>query len=57
MCDNAHEELTPARTRPADAHWSVPDPVPSNTPTAFDTAYDDLAARVAHLAPRLRPAG
>jgi protein-tyrosine-phosphatase/DNA-binding transcriptional ArsR family regulator len=56
VCDNAHEELAPDRTRPADAHWSVPDPVPSNTAAAFEAAYDDLASRVAHLAPRLKPA-
>jgi ArsR family transcriptional regulator, arsenate/arsenite/antimonite-responsive transcriptional repressor / arsenate reductase (thioredoxin) len=55
VCDNAHEELGPTRTRPADAHWSVPDPVPANTTAAFDAAYDDLASRVAQLAPRLTP--
>lgn len=56
VCDNAHEELAPDRTRPAAAHWSVPDPVPANTAVAFEAAYDDLASRVAHLAPRLKPA-
>ncbi len=57
VCDSAHEELSPSRTRPTDAHWSVPDPVAVNTAHAFDTAYDDLATRVAQLASRLRPVG
>ncbi|RYU14917.1 ArsR family transcriptional regulator [Nocardioides iriomotensis] len=55
VCDHAHEELALDRTRPADAHWSVPDPVAADTPAAFDVAYDDLAGRVAHLSPRLIP--
>ena len=50
VCDNAHEELDP---RPVvRLHWSVPDPVRVGTAAAFDAAYDDLATRVAHLAPR-----
>ncbi len=61
VCDNAHEELdrtTPVRgpaddTTPSRLHWSVPDPVPVGTNQAFDAAYDDLARRVTHLAPRL----
>ena len=55
VCDNAHEELD-RRYDGTDAfrlHWSVPDPVPVATRKAFDTAYDDLAMRVSHLAPRL----
>ena len=52
VCDRAHEELGD-RSR---VHWSVPDPVPEGTRTAFDRAYDELAARVDHLAPRLEPA-
>jgi protein-tyrosine-phosphatase len=54
VCDNAHEEL--GRTYPSTptaAHWSVPDPVAAGTDEAFDAAHDDLAARVANLAPRL----
>jgi protein-tyrosine-phosphatase/DNA-binding transcriptional ArsR family regulator len=55
VCDNAHEEL---RLHPSAAglqalHWSVPDPVAVGTRAAFDAAYDDLAARVAQLAPRV----
>ncbi len=55
VCDNAHEELDRRddRTHARRLHWSVPDPVPVGTRKAFDTAYDDLAMRVSHLAPRL----
>ena len=59
VCDAAHEELprdgTPdARLRLAGvSHWSVPDPVAVGTDAAFDAAYDDIAGRVADLAPRL----
>ena len=54
VCDHAHEELhrTHAAGFPT-AHWSVPDPVRLGTPAAFDAAYDDLAARVATLVPRV----
>jgi protein-tyrosine-phosphatase len=50
VCDNAYEELGPDRVR---VHWSVPDPVRIGTAAAFDAAHDDLATRVAHLAPWL----
>jgi ArsR family transcriptional regulator, arsenate/arsenite/antimonite-responsive transcriptional repressor / arsenate reductase (thioredoxin) len=53
VCDNAHEELQgllPAGRQCA-LHWSVPDPVLRGTAAAFDAAYDDLAARIARLAP------
>lgn len=60
VCDAAHEELTPAEhatdggVRLAGvSHWSVPDPVAAATNAAFDAAYDDIAGRVADLAPRL----
>lgn len=66
VCDNAHEELSagpdpasgpePAlaeQSRVRRLHWSVADPVRAGDPTAFDTAYDDLARRVTQLAPRL----
>jgi ArsR family transcriptional regulator, arsenate/arsenite/antimonite-responsive transcriptional repressor / arsenate reductase (thioredoxin) len=49
VCDTAHEELGRADA----IHWSVPDPVLVGTPAAFDAAYDDLAARVDELAPRI----
>lgn len=49
VCDRAHEELGGLGW----AHWSVLDPVPDGTKAAFDAAYDDLASRVAALAPRM----
>ncbi|PUA79073.1 helix-turn-helix domain-containing protein [Nocardioides currus] len=60
VCDAAHEELGPidpgpgVRPRLAGvSHWSVADPVAAGTDAAFDAAYDDIAGRVADLAPRL----
>jgi protein-tyrosine-phosphatase len=53
VCDRAHEELAGADW----AHWSVPDPVAAGTRTAFDSAIEDLAARVGALAPRMVGAG
>jgi protein-tyrosine-phosphatase/DNA-binding HxlR family transcriptional regulator len=52
VCDNAHEQLG---TLP-DLHWSIPDPVRTGTPAAFDAAFEQLDARVRQLAPRLAPA-
>jgi len=49
VCDRAHEEL-PGESA---LHWSVPDPVRVGSAAAFDRAYDELAARVDALAPRL----
>ncbi|WP_308465339.1 arsenate reductase/protein-tyrosine-phosphatase family protein [Rathayibacter soli] len=49
VCDHAHEELGDV----GGLHWSVPDPVPVGTDAAFDTALEELASRVEHLAPRL----
>ncbi len=45
-----------SRGRVPRLHWSIPDPVPVGDRAAFDTAYDDLARRVAQLAPRLATA-
>jgi protein-tyrosine-phosphatase/DNA-binding HxlR family transcriptional regulator len=50
VCDRAHEELGHSTA----LHWSVPDPVAPGTVAAFDAAYDELAARVTALEPRLR---
>ena len=47
VCDHAHEELSHALPR---LHWSIPDPVPINTKTAFEHAYTDINRRVHHLA-------
>ncbi|GIJ79937.1 Protein-tyrosine-phosphatase [Micromonospora phaseoli] len=53
VCDNAHEAMTgPIRPR---LHWSVPDPVRLDTDEAFESAYADLADRVARLAPAVLP--
>jgi len=49
VCDNAHEHLTPVG-RPR-LHWSVPDPAPADTDAAFESAYTDIADRIARLAP------
>jgi len=49
VCDNAHEHLTPAG-QPR-LHWSVPDPAPADTDAAFESAYTDIADRIARLAP------
>jgi protein-tyrosine-phosphatase len=48
VCDNAHEQLTGRRL-----HWSIPDPAKADTDAAFETAYDELAARIDRLAPVL----
>ncbi|HEV7206426.1 MAG TPA: helix-turn-helix domain-containing protein [Jatrophihabitans sp.] len=49
VCDHAREELGAL----PDLHWSIPDPVPADTPAAFDAALEELSRRVADLAPRL----
>ena len=49
VCDSAHEELGAAGR----LHWSVPDPVRNGTETAFESAFDDIAARIGELAPRV----
>jgi protein-tyrosine-phosphatase len=58
VCDSAHEQLEhllASRTQPA-LHWSVPDPAPIDTDSAFETAYRQVAARVAVVAPTVHPA-
>lgn len=52
VCDNAHEHL-PAATPPR-LHWSIRDPAPADTDSAFEAAYADIAARVERLTPILR---
>jgi protein-tyrosine-phosphatase/DNA-binding transcriptional ArsR family regulator len=47
VCDRAYEELEP----PADwLHWSIPDPVWSGTPRAFDAALAELDDRITAIA-------
>ncbi len=43
VCDRAHEELDPDD---AWLHWSVPDPVPPGTKSAFDAALIELRSRI-----------
>jgi protein-tyrosine-phosphatase len=45
VCDNAYEELG----RQPQLHWSVPDPVRTDTDAAFETAFSDIAARIERL--------
>ncbi len=49
VCDNAYEELGTEIS----LHWSIPDPVPVGTDTAFDEAYAELDRRITALTPRL----
>lgn len=51
VCDRAHEEL-PVVSRgrgTGTMHWSVPDPVRSDTDAAFEQAYRDISMRVERL--------
>lgn len=48
VCDRAHEQLGSAGGSDR-IHWSVPDPVASEDPKAFETATDHLAERVEQL--------
>ncbi|GAA3865147.1 arsenate reductase/protein-tyrosine-phosphatase family protein [Tessaracoccus defluvii] len=41
VCDSAGREIEPAHL-----HWSIPDPVMSDTPAAFDAASTELAQRI-----------
>ena len=49
VCDQAHEELA-ATGQPGAIHWSIPDPGRQDSTKAFETAYDDIRARVVRLA-------
>lgn len=49
VCDTAHEEMD----EPGQLHWSIPDPVRDGSDAAFDAAFDDIAARIDKLAPRI----
>jgi protein-tyrosine-phosphatase len=53
VCDSAYEELGGS----APVHWSVPDPVPLGTDTAFDAAFAEIARRVQAVAPLLTVTG
>jgi protein-tyrosine-phosphatase len=43
VCDRAHEELTADRSW---LHWSVPDPVATPSPAAFDATLTELRDRI-----------
>lgn len=43
VCDQAHEEIAPDGDW---LHWSVPDPVPVGTSTAFDATVAELTDRI-----------
>lgn len=43
VCDRAHEELPPDDAR---LHWSIPDPVPSGSDSAFDATVAELGHRI-----------
>lgn len=53
VCDNAHEELSPALPR---MHWSVADPTRKGTDAAFERTLEDLTERVRRVAPAIRRA-
>ena len=46
VCDRAHEELEPGDKW---LHWSIADPVAAGTRGAFDSAVDELRARIVSL--------
>lgn len=50
VCDNAHEEITGVSR----IHWSIPDPLRSNTPSAFESAFQDISERVSTFAHQLQ---
>jgi protein-tyrosine-phosphatase len=52
VCDRARDVLA-RRQEPLQLHWSVPDPVPSNSSKAFDLAFEVIANRISALAPRI----
>jgi protein-tyrosine-phosphatase len=56
VCDRARDVLV-HRGQARHLHWSVPDPVPSNSSRAFDLACDDIAKRISTLAPRITDLG
>ena len=46
VCDQAHEEVAAGSGW---LHWSIPDPVPVGTPTAFDATVAELTDRIRTL--------
>lgn len=46
VCDAANNYVQP---HPLHLHWSIPDPVASNDPGAFDAAFDHIVERIDRL--------
>lgn len=55
VCDRAHEALR-GIGHSTHLHWSIPDPVVSADPNAFEAAVDLLNTRIQRLAPLVRSA-
>ncbi|HEY7485489.1 MAG TPA: helix-turn-helix domain-containing protein [Streptosporangiaceae bacterium] len=51
VCDNAYEELHDEPGQQPPLHWSVPDPVRTDTDDAFESAFTEIAARIDQLNP------
>jgi ArsR family transcriptional regulator, arsenate/arsenite/antimonite-responsive transcriptional repressor / arsenate reductase (thioredoxin) len=51
VCDRAHEEFPGDQPR---IHWSIPDPVRTSAPEAFDRSIDALTKRIVRLVPILQ---
>jgi len=56
VCDSAHEDLATEDARRAGLHWSIPDPVRSGEPAAFDRVVDELTDRITRLTPVVQTA-
>lgn len=50
VCDRAHEELAVDLPR---IHWSIPDPLQTSAPEAFDRTIEGLTKRIVRLVPVL----
>ncbi|MEY2779662.1 MAG: ArsC protein [Actinomycetota bacterium] len=46
VCDQSHDDLDEPLSR---LHWSIPDPSVENSADAFESAFDELLNRIAHL--------
>jgi protein-tyrosine-phosphatase len=61
VCDSAHEELATDHSGAehggrAALHWSIPDPVRTGEPAAFDRVVDELTDRINRLTPVVQTA-
>jgi protein-tyrosine-phosphatase/DNA-binding transcriptional ArsR family regulator len=53
VCDSAHEQLAVHGAQPG-LHWSIPDPVRTGEPAAFDRVVDELTDRITRLTPAVQ---